>query len=692
MRHITRGGRAIFTILLSAFLGLAAVSLAEAQSDLKWQLSEGNDPDSGGRKVARLVYGVPETDNQQVVGVCEARSGTSAAFSAVRLSADTGKLGNGAEVKLRFSGGGREIETRGEIVGVGNTQEAISGILIRPRHDDPVWTMLTQLDAVDYTIPGYRTRALALKDGRTAINDFVAACKSYARAAASPPSDSNAGITEKEAFEIAKDLGTADGWRAFLKQFSTGFRADLARAYINRLANKTTDGARPQRAPTTTPRIKPSLPTVARGPATSRWINRTERRREGSVYTASVRVPGVELTTYCVRRGSGNYGLGAVLRQKGRYPEFGERIRQGLAASSALDGGPNRAIDIEFSNGARVADAAALPSLVNRELGIGPNADAFEQGSAALEYLMSQSEVTIALAPFEATFQLRGSRKAICSVMDRCGARVAGCGRRGPAIAQPVRSPRRCTGGRIFKRASGQCVCPVSRSYWNGRSCERLRCGKNYRLVRGECVLQQNCGRNAYRSPEGDCYCVRGYRRTSGGTCVRRRRSEGQDGPIKCGRGRTWVGGQGRCVCLDDRKRWNGRRCVTVRRGCGPGKIRNSRGRCVAANRNCGPGAFYVPDRGRCFCSDGSKRYRNGRCISKRRRPSCTGGRVYDNQVNRCVCNGDSAWNGRACVKENEPPRRPVRNSNKQNACNLLRAACQFGAQPACRKFQRDGC
>ncbi|MFY0611347.1 MAG: hypothetical protein JXQ99_07475 [Hyphomicrobiaceae bacterium] len=685
-------GRKLFGTLLVALVSLSAASPIHAQNDFKWQLSEGNEPDSGGRRVARLIYGIPETDNQQALGVCEARSGTSAALSVLTLAVDTGKLSNGAEVKLRFSGGGREVETRGEIAGVGNTQEGISGILIRPRHDAPVWTMLTQLDVVDYTIPGYRSRELKLKDGRQTIKKFVATCKSYARAAQPPASATNAGITEKEAFDIARDLGTVDGWKAFLKQFSTGFRADLAQAYIKRLEKDTPESSQPRSAPKAAPRTRPTLPTVARGPATSRWINRTERRREGSVYTASVRVPGVELTTYCVRRGAGDYGLGAVLRKKGSYPKFAERIRQGLAANAAVNGGAQRAIEIEFSNGARVAGAAATASLVNRELGIGPNADAFDQDSASLGYLMSESEVTVSLEPFQATFQLRGSRKAICSVMAQCGARVAGCGRGRPAVAQPVSAPRRCSGGRILKRSSGQCVCPASRSYWNGQSCERLRCGKNYRLVRGECVLLQNCGRNAYRSPEGDCYCTRGYRETRSGKCILRRTNDGQDGPINCGRGRTWVGAQGRCACVDGRKRWNGRRCVTVRRGCGPGKIRNSRGRCVPANRNCGAGAFYVPDRGRCFCSDGSKRYRNGRCVSKNRRPSCTGGRVYDNQVNRCVCNGDSAWNGRACVKENEPPRRPASNPNKQNMCNLLRTACQLGAQPACRNFQRNGC
>jgi hypothetical protein len=46
-----------------------------------------------------------------------------------------------------------------------------------------------------------------------------------------------------------------------------------------------------------------------------------------------------------------------------------------------------------------------------------------------------------------------------------------------------------------------------------------LKCGENYKLKNGECVLLQNCGKNAYRSPEGDCYCKKGYQMVNG-KCV----------------------------------------------------------------------------------------------------------------------------------------------------------------------------
>lgn len=50
---------------------------------------------------------------------------------------------------------------------------------------------------------------------------------------------------EKEAFEAAKDLGTLEAWEAFLKSFSSGFRADLAKAYIKKLGEGGPAGTQP---------------------------------------------------------------------------------------------------------------------------------------------------------------------------------------------------------------------------------------------------------------------------------------------------------------------------------------------------------------------------------------------------------------------------------------------------------------
>lgn len=51
------------------------------------------------------------------------------------------------------------------------------------------------------------------------------------------------GASEKEAFDAAKELGTVEAWDAFLSNFPTGFHADLARAYVKKLAGPATPPA-----------------------------------------------------------------------------------------------------------------------------------------------------------------------------------------------------------------------------------------------------------------------------------------------------------------------------------------------------------------------------------------------------------------------------------------------------------------
>jgi Bacterial SH3 domain len=48
----------------------------------------------------------------------------------------------------------------------------------------------------------------------------------------------SAGVSEKEAFEAAKSLGTVEAWDAFLSNYPTGFHADLARAYVKKLSDQ----------------------------------------------------------------------------------------------------------------------------------------------------------------------------------------------------------------------------------------------------------------------------------------------------------------------------------------------------------------------------------------------------------------------------------------------------------------------
>ncbi|MGD9785985.1 MAG: hypothetical protein AB7U49_14995 [Hyphomicrobiaceae bacterium] len=80
---------------------------------------------------------------------------------------------------------------------------------------------------------------------------------------------------EKHAFDSAKDLGTAEAWRAFLSSYPSGFYADLARAYLKKLGAGDTGPSERARFPGVTGRnvvsvLHPGGAFVKNGPDT--WV------------------------------------------------------------------------------------------------------------------------------------------------------------------------------------------------------------------------------------------------------------------------------------------------------------------------------------------------------------------------------------------------------------------------------------
>ena len=116
---------------------------------------------------------------------------------------------------------------------------------------------------------------------------------------------------EKQAFESAKELGTVEAWDAFLASYPTGFHADLARAYVKKLAGAAT----PTPAPAPPAASLPSAREVACGeatklrselskePATIRFINDSDATLiiqwidfKGALKEYGELQPGAELT------------------------------------------------------------------------------------------------------------------------------------------------------------------------------------------------------------------------------------------------------------------------------------------------------------------------------------------------------------------------------------------------------------
>lgn len=69
-----------------------------------------------------------------------------------------------------------------------------------------------------------------------------------------------------------------------------------------------------------------------------------------------------------------------------------------------------------------------------------------------------------------------------------------------------------------------------------------LKCAPNYKKVGNRCVLLQNCGPNATRNPEGDCFCNPGTHMMNG-QCTRPRQQSNQ-----CGRNEVYSSSMGQCI------------------------------------------------------------------------------------------------------------------------------------------------
>ena len=344
------------------------------------------------------------------------------------------------------------------------------------------------------------------------------------------------GVTEKEAFEAAKELGTIEAWEAFLNNFPEGFRADLARAYVRRLGSeekKEEKAAQPAPPPppapqqqAATPPPAPPLSPVDMGPGTGPWRIGTYTFDGGSSTTAAiVDARGVRLTAYCTAQRT--IPLLVSDMRNGIYPEFDRRVEQGFAAAGGNPAAGNSTnIPLVFRNSQQVFVHASIQGL-SGELVLGESADGFNAGSPVLEQIMSGNGLTVSMPPFGATFQLKNSRNAMCALLRSCGAANSQPGCAAPAPAPVVNTPSaprpkvnkaNCTAGRVFSSRAGKCVCPRNEPFFYGGRCRAARdCpGDSVLNSRGQCVKENEpppqrpqqvdtCPGDSVRNAQGIC-------------------------------------------------------------------------------------------------------------------------------------------------------------------------------------------
>ena len=271
--------------------------------------------------------------------------------------------------------------------------------------------------------------------------------------------------SDKDAFNSAKELGTIEAWEAFLNAYPNGFYADLARAYVKKLGSEPAFSAPKSVKPKTVKKTSARLATITAEPGVTPWRIRRYEMDEGnaSAMAASVASDGVELLFHC----DGRDRLAGILRKssRGNYPKFDERIQQGLAAKGGdPEGGEAAMIPIRFSDGTVYSVSATVQGLTGEvSLAQDSKGSGFRAAGNLISEMMSGKTVSIDAPPFGATLQLTKSRKALCSVINKCGARVARCGK------SKVTRKKRYKKKRIRKKARAP-ICPAGKS-WNGTNC-----------------------------------------------------------------------------------------------------------------------------------------------------------------------------------------------------------------------------
>lgn len=157
----------------AAWLLAVAPAMAENPNGYVWQNHQFADEASGGVMTSRLVYGVPETDDMVVDGVC-----VSNAMASVLFGANTGQTSPGEFLQVRFVG-----EEFNEIYPAAVFQpqsgEGVSGIKIDVGVDNTLWEAMRRLATISYSVNGGAFATLGLSGSSKAINIFLDDCRNF---------------------------------------------------------------------------------------------------------------------------------------------------------------------------------------------------------------------------------------------------------------------------------------------------------------------------------------------------------------------------------------------------------------------------------------------------------------------------------------------------------------------------------
>lgn len=246
----------------------------------------------------------------------------------------------------------------------------------------------------------------------------------------SPAIAQDAKPSEKDAFEVAKDLGTREAWNAFLASYPTGFYADMARAYLSKAGEQpATQAPPPPAAAATAPPQAPVLP-----PSSAR-----AGQRECSERTALRSAKSIESTKITFVNKSGMYRGIMWIDHQGRPQDYG---------------GVNSGDQVTFDT------YRAHPWMIVT----GPG--------DCLQIFMAAAEPAI---------------------VELVRLKADGPPAPGPASAPPPRTAKPLVCGENYRLQNGQCVLVQNCGANAYRSPEGdCYCNKGYRMQSGKCVWPQD--------------------------------------------------------------------------------------------------------------------------------------------------------------------------------------------------------
>ncbi len=312
------------------------------------------------------------------------------------------KLAQGDGVRVNFSTGRFFEGVDGKATDDSNS-EGRATIAMHLPPTDQLWQKFASLDVITYEIPRGAKDTLALKVGEEDIHSFVTACTAYAE----KPAAAEAGTPPTSAAPQAGPPPSAGSGIPGPSPVEKG----------------SVSGSEPEQPE------GPKLATVDRGPGTTPWENEDYVIGFGDTYegAAMVQGNGSKLYAYCSE--GGRVALSVSSDGSKVYPDFDERVAQGLEASrGAFDDKDESTVELRFSDGKSFAlDAGVEDMSGDLLMGSGMEGGGVAPDGAIAKELMSAAKVTISAAPFAATYQLTGSRTAICSAMQQCKVSMPDC-------------------------------------------------------------------------------------------------------------------------------------------------------------------------------------------------------------------------------------------------------------------------